>query len=93
MFIPPGSPLPSLIWYSADDGDIVDDRFSVLNANNAGDDARVQNTLRIPALTKKHFAKAFACEARNNNVSRPSRNQITVDMRRESIWQQKREKL
>ena len=85
----PGSPPPSLIWYSASDGDIVDDRFSVLSGSNDVDSdpkkstVKVQNTLRIATLTKKHFGKTFVCEAKNNNVSTPARNRITVDMRRE----------
>lgn len=73
-----GSPLPSLVWFSAD-GDVVDDTFSLK-------EQEVQNTLRIAALTKKHFGKTYFCRAKNNEETIPARSNVTIDMRREFIF-------
>ena len=68
-----GSPTPEVSWWR--DSHLIDSTYETTFSST------VQNTLTLTKVTRSDLGATLTCQAKNNNISLPTRNKVSIDLK------------
>lgn len=68
-----GVPQPDVTWWRG--SHLIDSTFETTFGQT------VQNTLTLPKVQRADLGSQITCQAKNNNISIPVRNTVTIDLK------------